>query len=358
MSVRARARPLAERYPDLGASVPWMPLFDGPTPVEPAVSIQPYLGRDRVWVKRDDRVSPLYGGNKVRRFEYLFAEARRRGAETLVTAGGLASTQVLATILHGRAAGFEVAATLFDQPVTSFLRRQLLEGASAGGRLARGGGYVATTVRAIAQLLRARRPYLIAPGASGPAATLGYVDAMLELGEQVARGEAPRPDVVVTATGTGGTLVGLALGAAILGWPTRFVGVRITDRVVANRVSLALLARGTRRLLARRARDFHDATLPPLRCALDHRFIGRGYGYATPESLEAIPEVERLLGVPGEVTYTGKALAALRAIGRAEPRATLLFWATLSSAALAPPRLTPAELPPAFARCFEGDVPW
>ena len=141
-SFRPRGRTetlLAAEYPDLAVSVPWTPLAHVPTPVEPCAAIADYLGRGDVWVKRDDLVSPLYGGNKIRRYEYLLADAAARGARTVVTAGGLGSTQVLSTILFGRALGFDVTAALFDQPVTKFVRRALLAGHAAGGTLLHGG---------------------------------------------------------------------------------------------------------------------------------------------------------------------------------------------------------------------------
>ncbi|WP_438021388.1 pyridoxal-phosphate dependent enzyme [Sorangium sp. So ce315] len=351
----SRELPLFAELPELAGQIPWRPLAHAPTPVVPCAAIEGYLGRGGVWVKRDDVISPLYGGNKVRRFEFLLADAERRGARTLVTVGGLASTQTTATALFGRALGFAVTAVLFDQPVTRFGRRALLTSAASGAELVHGGGYATTAVRAIRALCRADRPYFILPGASSALPCLGYVDAMLELAEQVRRGEAPRPDRIVVASGTGGTLAGLALGAAVLGWPTTVVGVRITERIASNRAVVRYEIGSMKRLLARRAPRFTRRRLPAARFAIDHRAIGPGYGAPTPASIAAIPEVERLIGVPGEVTYSAKALAALREIGREHPGETILLWQTLSSAR---PALAPgaAALPPAFARYFEGDV--
>lgn len=343
--------------PELARSVPWRPLASAPTPVEPCAAIEAYLGRGGVWIKRDDRISPIYGGNKVRRFEFLLADAERRGAKTLVTVGGLASTQVTATVLFGRALGFGVTAVLFDQPVTRFARAALLTDAAGGARLIHGGGYAMTALRAIRALRQAERPYFILPGASNAAANLGYVDAMLELAGQVARGEAPRPDRIVVPTGTGGTVAGLALGAAILGWPTTIVGVRITERIASNRAVIRYEIESTARFLAQRAPRWLRRRLPAPRFALDHRAIGPGYGYPTPDAIAAVPEVERLIGVPGEVTYSAKALAALRLIARESPGETILLWQTLSSVrpALAP--AGPEALPGTLARLFEGEVP-
>ncbi len=350
----ARRLRLFAELPELERAVPWMPLVDAPTPVETCTAIEPYLGRDRVWVKRDDLAGELYGGNKVRRFELLLADAKAKGAREIVTAGGLASTQVLATILYGTKVGFDVTAVLFDQPVTRFAREALAIGHAAGGRLVRGGGYVGTAVRFAREALRSGT-YVVMPGASTPLANLGYVDAMLELDEQVRAGLLPRPDRIVLPCGSGGTLAGLAVGAALLGWPVRLVGVRITELVACNRFTVGFLASSTLRFMRRRARAALAAkrlVLPPI--SIFHGAIGRGYGHATADALEAIPEVERLVGVPGEVTYSGKGLAGLRAIARAHPTENILYWQTLSSRGPRPPE--PLAAPPGFERYFVGDV--
>jgi 1-aminocyclopropane-1-carboxylate deaminase/D-cysteine desulfhydrase-like pyridoxal-dependent ACC family enzyme len=326
----SRRVPLFERFPELAGAVPFRPLVHAPTPVE-RIAVPGPLGRDGLWIKRDDLVSPLYGGNKVRRFEYLFADAAEKGRRTLVTAGGLASTQVTATILLGKALGFEVAAIFFDQPISDFLRRAIALDAAASPVLVYGGGYAATAWRGWTTYRKLDRPYLIAPGASSPLALLGYVDAALELGEQVARGEMPRPDRIVLPAGSGGTAAALALGCAILGWPTVITAVRITDPIACNRAVLGLWIERTRALLKKRSPTFSRLRLPGVHLEVDGRALGKGYGHSTPEAEAAIEPVRAMIGVPGEVTYSGKAVAALGQIAAERPSETILFWNTLSS---------------------------
>lgn len=326
-----RSAPLLfDVLPDLARAVPWTPLAHVPTRVDPCDAIEGWLGRGGVFLKRDDLISPLYGGNKVRRYEFILAEAKARGARRIVTVGGLASTQVMATALFGRALGFEVCAVLFDQPVTAFTRASILGFADAGVELVRGGGYVMT----VARTLRALRGggYFIMPGASDPVANIGYIDAMLELGAQVERGEAPRPDVIVVPSGSSGTLAALALGAAYLGWKdTEIIGVRITTALACNRLTVALRVRATDRFLAR------DRRWKPMRGAARFTLLGSelgpGYGYPTAAAIEGAEKWKDLTGATGEVTYSGKALAAVRALARspAYRDKTLLLWATLST---------------------------
>lgn len=349
--------PLFEAFPALRDRVPFLPLAHAPTAVTRLDALADYLGRDDVWMKRDDQISPLYGGNKVRRFEFVLADALAKGARRVITAGGLASTQVMATASFCNALGLDLTAVLFDQPVTAFAREALRVNVSAGATLVRGGGYVTTAARLLRLLARDRDAYLLAPGASNARANIGYVDAMLELARQVDAGVCPRPDVIVLPTGSAGTLAALALGAAHLGWDTEVVGARIATRLVTNGFTVRSRIRATLGFLQRRAPTFALARAP--RWSLDHAVIGAGYGEPTDAARENIARVRSVLGVPGEVTYSGKALAALRAVAQ-DPRwkgRRVLWWQTLSSA---PPRVAPdatERLPPSFRDCFVGDVP-
>jgi D-cysteine desulfhydrase len=355
-----RARPMIfDRWPALAERVPWLPLVRAPTPVEPCDAIEGYTGhRARgvdLWMKRDDLSAISYGGNKVRRYEFLFAHARALGADTLVTVGGLASTQATATAVLGPTHGFKVALALYDQPVTDFALDALRTDAQCGASMVRAGNFVTAMARAGAECLRGARKsrYFIAPGASSARANLGYVDAMLELGAQVDRGECPRPDAIVAPAGSGGTVAGLALGARVLGWDTLVIGVRIAPWIATNRVTVGARIRATAALLTRRAGVARD-DLRGARWTIEHGFIGPGYGYGCPEAREGAAAWQDLTGATGEVTYSGKQLWALRDIV-ARPRwkgRSILLWNTLSTPR---PRLDPdatARVPDAFAPLF------
>lgn len=354
-----RSRPLLfDELPDLAKQTPWTPLAHVPTAVEPCDAIGEWLGRhgtSRVFMKRDDLISPLYGGNKVRRYEYVLADARARNARRIVTVGGLASTQAMATTLFGRALGFEVCLVLFDQPVTRFARDSVRGFVANGAEVVYGGGYLMTAFRAWRAMHQGTDNYFIMAGAAGPLANLGYVDAMLELAKQVERGEMPRPDVIVLPTGSSGTLAALALGAAHLGWDTEIIGVRITPAFACNRVTVGAVIRSTDRYLAARDRRWTPVR-GRVRYSLYGGALGRGYGYPTPAAVEGAAQNEVLTGAPGEVTYSGKALAGLRALV-AEPRhrdKVFLVWNTLSKVRPLLPESTEA-VPSSLAWMFEGE---
>lgn len=322
---------LFEKFPELAKKLAWMPLAHVPTPVEPCDAIAGWLGRSDIWMKREDLISPLYGGNKVRRYEFVFADAKARGASRIVTTGALSTTQAMATALFGRALGYKVCIVLYKWcALTRFARDTVLNLVGADAELY----YHAFPLTAFARCyLEMRRPqsYFIMPGASHPLANLGYVDAMLELAQQVERGEAPRPDVMVVAAGTAGTLAALALGAAHLGWDTEVVGVRIADPYVTNRFNIDMIIRATDRFLAQRAPRWNPVH-KRVRYSLYKGALGRGYGYPTPGAIEGAHKLMELTGAEGEITYSGKGLDGLRAIA-AMPQykgKTILHWNTLS----------------------------
>src|SRR5690606_891898 len=145
------------------------------------------------------------------------------------------------------------------------------------------------------------------------------------------------------------TVAALSLGFMLLGWPTKVVGVRITDRIACNHATVRFLVEATSRFIVRRAGSLGRRRVSSPRFEIDHAAAGRGYGHPTREAIEAVPEVTRLLGVPGEITYSGKALVGLRRVCAANPGKTILLWNTLSSR-WPEPTLGPGDLPRRFFR--------
>jgi 1-aminocyclopropane-1-carboxylate deaminase/D-cysteine desulfhydrase-like pyridoxal-dependent ACC family enzyme len=320
--------PLFRRYPALAEAVPWLSLGRFPTPLEPL----PLAGEGETWVKRDDLSGGPYGGNKVRKLEFLLADALRAGAGRLITAGALGSHHALATAVYGRQLGLRVTLVLFPQLVTSHVRDVLLAAAAAGAefRFVPRMELVPGALLALRWATRSERGYVIPPGGSNALGTLGYVNAALELAEQLAAGAAPVPREIHVAAGTLGTAAGLAIGLELAGLASRVAATRITGRIVTNERALARLVRGALVLLQPVVRFDPDAATR--RVEIRHRQIGSGYGRETPASRAATSRFESL-GLRLDPTYTAKAAAELLASPGAGPR---LFWHTLS--AVEPPR--------------------
>ncbi len=307
---------LHERFPALRERLPHISLGERPTPVRLLEGLSAEGGAP-VWVKDDGAFgSGAWGGNKVRKLEWLLPEARRRGAGTILTVGGLGTNWGLAAALYGREHGIHTALALVDQPVDEHVRAHL-ERLRASGATIHRTHTKARTIAALPWLLlrhtRRRPPYVLPAGGSTALGVLGYVEASLELAGQVTAGELPEPSHVVVAVGSGGSAAGLALGLRLAGLRTRVVGVPVTRDLRVDPKTLARRAGGAEALLRRRGAELPATAPSPDGVTVLEGWIGAGYGHATPEGQEATVvarEGDRLALDP---VYTAKAVAALRA---------------------------------------------
>lgn len=346
------ANALFRRVPALADIVPFVPIGQFPTRIDACTVRAPDGSTRSIFVKREDLCHPVYGGNKIRKLEFLLAEAKRRDAKRLITVGAAGSHHALATTVHGRALGFDVTLVLFPQPLTPHVRDVLLMDHAFGAEIR----WTSRMEIVPLAMLRARlsrdmgRSFVIAAGGSDAAGTLGWVGAGLELAEQIEAGEMPRPVAIYVAAGTLGTAAGLALGLAMAGFDIPVRAVRITSRLITNERTLANLVHGAAALLAR------AGVAPPVERALAavelcHGQIGRGYGWETDGSrfaMEAFGEA----GLRLDGTYTAKAAAEL--LARAE-EGPVLFVHTLSAAEPVDRALTGGDgLPPPVAAYLAG----
>ncbi|MFW6051149.1 MAG: 1-aminocyclopropane-1-carboxylate deaminase/D-cysteine desulfhydrase [Myxococcota bacterium] len=344
-------RPLEDKWPRL-RGLPRVELATLPTPVEPLEELGRRTGSE-LWVKRDDLTNAEYGGNKVRKLEYLLGEAQRRGADGLITAGAIGSHHVLATAVHAPRLELEVHAVMVPQPWNDHVEENLRCAVGAGAHLygATRIGTAAARIAALGPKLRmtGTRPYTVPHGGSSPVGVVAYVAAGLELAAQIEARELPEPEAIYVAVGSGGTCVGLAVGLAAAGITTPVVGVRVTDRMFVNRPALATLASATvHRLRSLDPRFPQVAPLAVRHLRIDGTELGPGYGHATAEAAEAQRLARETAGLPLDTTYTAKAFAAMLRDAEASGR-RLLFWHTLSSADLSE-RLRTAPPAPRWAR--------
>lgn len=298
----------------LGADIDRVLLGAGPTPVRPLE----LSGAPDVWLKDEGAYgSGGWGGNKVRKLEWIIPEAHRRGRSTMFTVGGIGTHWGLAAALYGREHGLRTVLGLVAQPVDDHVREQTRRIDASGAAVHRFGS--TTRLRLAAPWLLARYasggrlPYYLPAGGSSPVGTLGYVQTALEIADQVAAGELPEPATVVTAVGSGGTAAGLLLGLRLAGLRTRVHAVVVNDAFPLDAPVLARLANATADLLRERG-----ATLPPLDLGpddldADRRWLGETYGATTPEGAAALAEASGL-GLELEPVYTAKALAAVRGL--------------------------------------------
>jgi 1-aminocyclopropane-1-carboxylate deaminase/D-cysteine desulfhydrase-like pyridoxal-dependent ACC family enzyme len=336
---------LFELLPMLRDRVPWLALGDLPTAVEPASALLRACDLPgELWLKRDDRSSLVYGGNKVRLLEHLLAAAKAQGANEVYSTGAIGSNFALATALHAPRAGLEPGAICFPQPLTA-------EGERNHALLAARARLVAVAhwsllpleVELVQQRARraGKRAVVLSQVRFDAEALFGYLNAGLELAQQVAGGLCPAPARIVLPVGSGATTAGLLAGLSLarkLGlWraaPPTIEAVRIAAWPLSRRGRVLGLAE---RALAGVARLSGDASLAlgrqqlgPLRLVTDQ--LGAGYPNATSDG-NAARRAFAAAGYPIlDDTYTAKAAAHLLRREAAASAGPVLFWCTKSSA--------------------------
>ncbi len=324
-----------ERWPQLRPTLPYWPLGDGPTPVRRLTALPAQAGCE-VWVKDDGDYGSVYGGNKVRKLEWILPDAAAQRRRTIVTVGALGTNHGLATALYARERGLGCAVALVDQPVDDHVRRQLERLERSGARLYRTHGRYRTYAAAPLIMLRhcdlrrVRMPYFLAVGGSTPVGCLGFVEAALELAQQVESGVLPEPSHIVVALGSGGTVAGLAAGLRLAGLRTRVVGVVVNDKTSVGPSVVAKLASRTLQLLRRRGAPVPVTDISPADLDAEAAWLGDGYGHRTPAAESTRAAAAQQEGMELDPVYTAKAMTGLLAL---RDRGTfgegpVLFWQT------------------------------
>jgi len=336
-------------------AIPRIRLASLPTPVE-TKRLPTANGRVDIAIKRDDLTGERYGGNKVRKLEYLLQRARDRNAVRTATFGTVASNHALATALYSKSLGFECTCFLSNQFRTPACARALNLHLENGTEIVRYGGSRSTRIATLRQHLRGRRTFLIPPGGSNWLGAAGFVNAGLELAGQVESGELETPARIYVANGTMGTAVGLALGLALAGLDTEVHAVRVTEPFVSGPDAMRHLLRKTGAML-----NSLDPAVPAdladrARYVFREGFLGDGYAKPTAAAERAIAIARDELGLTLEGTYTGKALAALlHDLDEGGVPGSVLFWNTYNSRPLGAATSRPADtsqIPEAFLRYF------
>ncbi len=318
----------------LGVAIPRVALGRFPTPVESHEALARELGFTGLAIKRED-MSALDGpgGNKLRALEWILPEA----GPWIVSMGGFGSTYVAALSFYAQRHGRKVAVGLFPQPWLGSVPGTLAATESRAQVFLADAKWKLpfAVLRAWRHASRYGRPTWVPAGGANPLGVLGGVNAALEFWDQVNRGEAARPDVIVAPLGSGGTVAGLLLGSWIAESDVTICGVRVADPIVANRWQVARLVSGTRRLLKNRGLDVRRGRA---RLRVLTGFLGGGYGAPTSAARAA---AQRLSGhnLVLEQTYGAKTFAALDAL-RGSYHAPC-FWNTFDPQIAIAPEDTP-----------------
>lgn len=286
-----------------------------PTPLQPLPGLSRQTGKNiRIW--RDDLTGWEVSGNKIRKLEFLCAEAAAQGVDHLVTCGGPQSNHARATAFAARRLGWDITVVVreppegFDKSVTA--NGNLLLNHMLGANFvfvpwdeyqSEGSVYEPFLDRTALQLAgQGGSPFVIPEGGSCPTGCWGYLAAMQELLHVTGSG----PFDIFCAVGSGGTFAGLELGRALLAPKIGIHGINVCDTAEYFRERIGRLLEDTvSRYEGRGIRyeprplDIHDG------------FVGAGYALASDEDLRFYAELARKEGILLDPVYTGKAFQGM-----------------------------------------------
>ena len=286
---------------------PRLELIGAPTPLEYLPRLSDHLGRE-IFIKRDD-VTPLaMGGNKLRKLEFLAADALREGADTLITAGAIQSNHVRQTAAVAAKLGLHCVA-LLENPIgtraENYLtngNRLLLDLFNTQVEMCDALTQPDVQLEELATRIEAQgyRPYVIPVGGSNALGALGYVESALEIAQQC-EGAVELSSVVV-ASGSAGTHAGLAVGLEQLMPGAELIGVPVSRKVADQLPKVVALQQAVANSLELQA----NAEIK-----LWDDYFAPGYGTPNDEGMEAVKLLAQLEGILLDPVYTGKAMAGL-----------------------------------------------
>jgi D-cysteine desulfhydrase len=313
--------------------IPRLSLGTLPTPVTEAPRLALEIGIRRLLIKRDDLTGLGLGGNKVRKLEFLMAEAVAEKADVILTDGGPQSNHARLTAAAAKVIGRDAVLFLggprFDA-MDGNLLLDIIFGAEVRFIPDATVGQMENAMAAAAMELRlsGRRPYVIPIGGSTPLGALGYVEAMRELAEQL--GDEKNPQIVL-AVGSGGTLGGVLLGTRLFIPDARVIGIAVGRASKPFQNISSEIAEGAAEILGL------SEKFDPEQVEVKEEFLGPRYGVPSEEAIQAILLSARKEGLVLDPVYTGKAMAGLIGLAREgaiDPDRTTVFLHTGGSPAL------------------------
>jgi D-cysteine desulfhydrase len=310
---------LPERYP----------LAHVPTPIEKLERLSQIFEGPEIYIKRDDLTGIGKTGNKVRKLEFLVAEALREGCQMLITCGGIQSNHARATALAAAKVGIKSHLVLRDST-----------GAETDGNLfidrLVGSEVTFITTQEFEQVddimhrladdyaRKGIKAYVIPEGGSTALGALGYVMAAEEISRQM-KAMRLEFDHLISAVGSGGTLAGLLLGKSAYGIHAEVHGINVCDDAPTFQERTHNLIREAKR------RFGFEITTQKKDISIIDGYVGKGYGLNRQEEIDLIKQVARTEGIILDPVYTCKAMYGLMdqiRQGRFKKKEKVLFWHT------------------------------
>ena len=290
---------------------PRIHLANLPTPIEKLERLSQQWGGPEIYVKRDDLTGMALSGNKIRKLEFVIADARERGADLLITCGGIQSNHARATAVAATKLGMKSYLVLRGQEGTGIDGNLLLD-FLVGAKVK----YISPEdysnraddiMEELADKLKkeGHHPYIIPEGASNELGAIGYAAAINEISRQLNDIEL-EIDYIICAVGSGGTHSGLLLGQKLYQKKFQIIGFNVCDDEAyfiekINRISQKAIQRfGMTVDVKKQDIQIIDG------------YVGEGYALNRQDEIEFIKQIAREQGLMLDPVYTGKAFFGLK----------------------------------------------
>ena len=285
--------------------IPRLNIAFTPTPLQKTERLAQKIGLTNLYIKRDDHTGLALGGNKVRKLEYLLADAKKQNADIVLTVGGPQSNHCRMTAAAARATGLECA-LIFGGP-----KIDQIQGNMVLDKLLKAEWYFSgeqdrdEKMQEIAKMYsqQGKKPYIIPLGGSNALGAMGYVRAGLELAMQC-KEQNIDPNYVFCASGSGGTQAGLILGCHLGGLTSKVIGISVSGSKdeLTEIINMLLVEMGA-------TLNVDVSCLHPV--TVYDEFVGQGYGRPTKLSSEAVENFASEEGIIIDPVYTAKGFAGL-----------------------------------------------
>ena len=350
--------PLFETFPKLHTLRP-LDICEFPTPIIKLSHTSDTLGAP-VWIKNDGALATPYGGNKPRKLEFLLRDALNQAKTTILTRGGLGSNHCLATICSAKHTGFDPVVYLDWQRLNDHVQHNILCDYYFGAEMIYSQDRNHGLKKIQARLDSDSKAYYIPTGGSTPLGTVGFINALFELKEQINSNQLPLPDKIFVPLGSGSTCAGLLAGVMLADLDIEVNGIQV---YIENDQTVLTLAKQSLELLQNLDPDIPVFSENEMKGHLvtSDQFYGGDYGIVTHEGIKALQMVFKD-GIQLETTYTAKTFSGLIDHCRKFPLDSdqnILYWHTFNSHDLAPiySSVDYHALPAVFHQFFDGTIP-
>lgn len=273
-----------------------------PTPLQEMKNLGHYLDGPRIFIKRDDLSGLALGGNKVRKLEYILADALQQKSDVIITIGAVSSNHARQTAAAAALLGLECQLVLIGREPEAAQGNYLLDQLLGASTYCVRNSEVEAT---IAQLVetnkhRGKSSYVIPAGGHTALGAMAYRDAYQEIQAQSDHDYT----AVITAIGTGTTCAGLHLGQKISGDSTKVIGISVGgDQTWCKQEILAVVQpiESEMGIALSMPQDLHVYA----------DYIGEGYTIPYPHLREVIQLLARKEGILLDPVYSGKAMVGL-----------------------------------------------